>query len=172
MLKGLIRLWRQYRNPPRRKECKRDAGFTLVEILVVITILGVLAAVVTPTVIGRIDQARQTKAQIEIRTFADALERYAIDTGDYPTTEQGLEALVIEPDGVDGWRGPYLSGMLRSQNELKPDPWGNPYVYTYPGEHEDLGIAFDIISYGKDGKEGGEGVNADITNWGEIGQTQ
>jgi len=149
------------RNAHARHERRSQDGFTLVEILVVITILGILVAVVAPQVTGRIDQAKVTKAKLEIKAFSDALERYAIDTGDYPSTEEGLQALFTEPTSVTGWQGPYLQGTL------KPDPWNNDYVYVYPGNHQDLGYPFDIISYGKDGKEGGEKTNADISNFGE-----
>ncbi|MBM3216286.1 type II secretion system protein GspG [Candidatus Poribacteria bacterium] len=139
----------------------RDDGFTLVEILVVITILGVLIAVVSPTVLSRIDQAKVTAARVQMREFSSALEQYAIDTGDYPASEDGLDALYTEPETAVGWLGPYMPGSLKS------DPWGNAYVYVYPGDHQDVGYAYDLTSYGKDGKEGGEDFAADISNYGE-----
>ncbi|MAF10979.1 type II secretion system protein GspG [Candidatus Poribacteria bacterium] len=148
----------------RRENADRDEGFTLVEILVVLTIVGILAAGISPVVLKRIDQARQTKALMQVRTFEDALHRYAIDVGDYPSSEEGLESLVTQPDTADGWTGPYVRGMVTSDGVID-DPWGTPYVYIYPGDNADLGFEFDIVSYGKDGQEGGADNDADITNY-------
>ncbi|MDA1192607.1 MAG: type II secretion system major pseudopilin GspG [Candidatus Poribacteria bacterium] len=165
----LIEWLRRRVTPSRDAHDAKDEGFTLVEILVVITILGILVAVVSPTVLSRIDQARQTKALVDIRTYADALERYAIDIGDYPTSEEGLLGLATAPDDATGWNGPYLSGVLNQDGTMKADPWGNEYVYTYPGTNEALGYPFDIVSYGKDGQEGGSGkYDADISNYAGI----
>lgn len=132
-------------------------GFTLIELMVVIVILSILAVYMAPRLIGRDDQARQLRAQVDIEALETALKLYRLDTGTYPTTQQGLEALIQRPEGVRNWReGGYLD-----KSRLLKDPWGNDYVYLSPGTHGD----FDIISYGADGQPGGEGVNADIRNW-------
>lgn len=138
---------------------RHQAGFTLIELLVVMIILAVLAAAVIPRVIHRTEDARRTRAMTDISTLTSALEAYKVDNGDYPTTEQGLMALWQPPttDPVPKhWNGPYL------KKPIITDPWGNPYVYTCPGEHDP---DFDIVSYGKDGQPGGEGDNADIVSW-------
>ncbi len=138
---------------------RMERGFTLMELLVVIIIIGVLAALVGPKFFGRVDEAKQkaTKAQIEL--FGTALDALRLDTGRYPTTEEGLKALREKPAGMDNWKGPYLP------KEIPLDPWGSAYIYKSPGDHGD----FDIISYGKDKAEGGEGDNQDIVNWKGIG---
>ncbi len=132
-------------------------GFTLIELMVVIVILSILAVYMAPRLVGRDDQARQLRARVDIEALETALKLYRLDTGGYPTTQQGLEALVEQPEGVQNWRdGGYLD-----RRRLLKDPWGNEYIYLSPGRHGD----FDIISYGADGQPGGEGVNADINNW-------
>lgn len=135
-------------------------GFTLIELMVVIVILGILAAIIAPKIIGRTDEAKVTKAKVQIRNFETALKMYKLDNGTYPATEQGLEALIQKPAvGVipKNWReGGYLE-----MNKVPLDPWGNKYVYLSPGAHGD----FDLISYGADGVQGGEGFNADIESW-------
>ena len=157
----------------RRSRWNDESGFTLVEILVVITILGILAGILAPRVVGVRDRALQTQAVMQIYRFGQALEMYAIDMGDYPTTEEGLEALAIAPSNADAWAGPYEPGMLDSDGEVKPDPWGNPYVYIYPGQHTELGYPYDIISYGRDGREGGSTrYDVDISNWDGIGKLE
>ena len=147
-----------------------DAGFTLVEILVVITILGVLASVMAPRVVGVRDRAKQAEALLQIGRLDNAMEMYAIDVGDYPSTEDGIEALAISPGNINTWHGPYERGLIKSDGNLKLDPWGSPYLYAYPGQHAELGYPYDIISYGRDGREGGTTrYDADITNWEGIG---
>ncbi|MCP8899366.1 type II secretion system major pseudopilin GspG [Gilvimarinus xylanilyticus] len=134
---------------------KRQTGFTLVELLVVLAIIGLLAGLVGPKVLNQLGGAKTDTAGVQVRDFEQALEIYMLDTGKLPTTEQGLEALVQNP-GVAGWDGPYLR-----RNELPLDPWNNDYQYKYPGENGD----FDVLSYGADGRPGGDGDNADIGNW-------
>ena len=135
-------------------------GFTLIELLVVIVVLGVLATLVAPNVFQHVGTAKEAAARSQIELFVAALDAYRLDNGRYPTTEQGLEALRREPLSEPrprNWRGPYL------RKEIPLDPWGNPYVYRSPGIAS--GMGFDLLSYGADGREGGEGENADITSW-------
>jgi general secretion pathway protein G len=134
-----------------------QAGFTLIEIMVVVVILGILAALVAPNVIRRIDDARVTKARQDIRAYETALNLYRMDNFRYPTTEQGLEALVKRPvdPNIRNWKeGGYIDG-------LKKDPWGNDYNYLAPGAHGD----YDLYTLGADGQPGGEGQDADIGSW-------
>jgi general secretion pathway protein G len=135
-------------------------GFTLIEIMVVLVILGILAGLIVPRIIGRPDEARRMKAKIQIQSFETALQLYRLDTGNYPTTEQGLLALVEAPatgELAKSWReGGYLE-----KGQVPADPWGNDYIYLSPGVKDD----FDIVSYGADGVAGGEGKNEDINNW-------
>ena len=138
---------------------QRDRGFTLMELLVVIIIIGILAAIVGPKFFGRVDEAKQKAAKAQIELFGTALDALRLDTGRYPTTEEGLKALREKPAGLDNWKGPYLP------KEIPLDPWGSAYIYKSPGDHGE----FDIISYGKDKAEGGEGDNQDIVNWKGIG---
>ena len=137
-----------------------QAGFTLIELMVVIIILGVLAGMIIPRVMGRPDEARQAKAKIQIESFESALKLYKLDNGSYPTTEQGLKALVEAPTAGNlpkNWRqGGYLE-----KGKVPKDPWGNDFVYVSPGSHGD----FDLSCLGKDGEAGGEGVDKDINNW-------
>jgi len=135
---------------------KSEAGVTLIEMLVVVTIIALFAMLVAPRLLKKSDTARITAARAQINAFMTALGAYKLDTGVFPTTEQGLEALRTPPAGVNQWQGPYLP------QEIPLDPWGHPYVYKYPGEHGDEP---DIICYGADGKPGGEGLNADIVSW-------
>ncbi len=132
-------------------------GFTLIEIMVVVVILGILAALVAPNVISRIDDAQINRARQDIRAVESALKLYRLDNFKYPTTEQGLEALVTQPSdpSIRNWRqGGYL-------DKLPMDPWNNPYQYMYPGQQGE----FDIFTFGADNQPGGEGINADIGNW-------
>jgi len=139
---------------------KRRSGFTLVEILVVVVILGLLATLVIPRVVGRGEEAKRTAALVQIRSIEQALELYKLDNGFYPSTEQGLEALVTRPSGSPEPQNYRDGGYMK---KIPLDPWGRPYVYRCPGEHGET----DILSFGPDGEEGGEGKNRDITNWEE-----
>jgi len=136
----------------------RSRGFTLIEIMVVVVILGILAAVVVPRIMDRPDDARIAKARQDVRALQSALELYRLDNYQYPSSQQGLEALVSKPSGDPPARNWKPGGYI---NSLPTDPWGNPYQYVNPGEHGD----YDVYSFGADGREGGEGINADIGNW-------
>ncbi|HYZ85023.1 MAG TPA: type II secretion system major pseudopilin GspG [Bryobacteraceae bacterium] len=134
----------------------RQAGVTLIEMLVVVTIIALFAALVGPRLFRQTDTARLVQAKAQINSFMTALGSYKLDTSTFPTTEQGLQALRVKPEGVNNWNGPYLP------QEIPTDPWSRPFVYKYPGEHGDEP---DIISYGADGQPGGDGVNSDILSW-------
>jgi len=131
-------------------------GITLIELLVVVTIIGLFAALVAPKLWNKISGAKQTAAREQINNFETALGAYKLDTGRFPTTDQGLQALRAKPQGVERWDGPYLP------QDIPMDPWGRAYIYKYPGDHGDEP---DIISYGADGKEGGEKEDTDICSW-------
>jgi general secretion pathway protein G len=141
-----------------RRVWRDDRGITLIEMMVVIIILGILATIIFTRVSDRPEQARRTKAQVEIRQLGTALELFKLDNGFYPTTEQGLEALVSKPATGKIPMSYPESGYIE---KIPKDPWGNPYVYQCPGSHQE----YDITSYGPDGQEGGEGKNADIQSW-------
>ncbi len=135
----------------------RQHGFTLIEIMVVVIILGILAAIVAPNVIGRIDDAQVTRVSQDLRGIENALKFYRLDNFAYPTSEQGLEALVSKPadPNIRNWKaGGYL-------DRLPKDPWGNPYQYLNPGQNAEI----DIFTFGRDGRPGGEGIDADMGNW-------
>lgn len=138
-----------------RRPLDSQRGFTLIELLVVLAILGMLAALVGPQVLNQLGGAKSKSAGIQIRDFEQALELYKLDVGRFPRTNEGLEALVSQPGGAKGWNGPYLK-----KDEVPEDPWGNEYVYRSPGQNG----AMDIISYGADGRPGGTGEDADVTN--------
>ena len=138
---------------PRRGA--RHSGFTLLELLVVMVIIGLLAGYVAPKLFGQIGKSEVKATRAQLDGFGKALDQYRVDTGHYPSTEQGLAALVAQPAGETRWSGPYLV------KSVPKDPWGNDYRYASPGEHGD----YDLLSYGKDGRPGGEGEDADITNW-------
>jgi general secretion pathway protein G len=135
-------------------------GFTLIELMVVIVILGILAGLIVPRIMSRPEQAKIVKARLQLESIGTALKLYKLDNGTYPTTEQGLQALVEQPTSGNvpkNWRkGGYLE-----KGKVPKDPWGNDFVYLSPGIHDD----FDIISYGADGVSGGEDTNADINSW-------
>ncbi|HIJ87204.1 MAG TPA: type II secretion system major pseudopilin GspG [Desulfuromonadales bacterium] len=139
---------------------KGRKGFTLIEIMVVIVILALLAALVGPKLMGRTDDAKITDARVQIKNIETALKLYKLDTGNYPSTEQGLTALVSKPTVGVIPNGYKEGGYLESKN-VPRDPWGNDYLYISPGEHGD----YDLFSYGSDGAKGGEGKNVDITSW-------
>ncbi|MBI5101786.1 MAG: type II secretion system major pseudopilin GspG [Nitrospirae bacterium] len=143
-----------------KKESRKEAGFTLLEIIVVVFILSLLAAIVAPKIIGRTDDARIADAKVQIKNLETALKLFRMDNGAYPDSEQGLEALISKPS-TGKIPSKYREGGYLEQRRIPADPWGNPYLYVSPGLHGD----FDIISYGADGKEGGSGKDADITSW-------
>ena len=136
-------------------EGRRLAGFTLLELLVVLVIIGLLAGYVGPKYFSQIGKSEAKVAKAQIQAFEKALAQYRLDTGRFPTTEQGLNVLVNKPANEPKWDGPYLS------KAVPPDPWGNPYAYRSPSQHGD----YEIVSLGRDGKPGGTGENADITSW-------
>lgn len=136
----------------------RTAGFTLIELMVVIVILGILAGLVVPRITEKPEEARRVKAELQIQEISSALKEFKIDNGFYPSTEQGLQALVQKPAVGKTPRNYPQDGYM---DKIPKDPWGNDYVYISPGEHGD----FDLISYGPDGEEGGKGNNKDIKSW-------
>jgi len=135
------------------KETRR-AGFTLIELLVVVVIIGLLAGFVAPRYFGQVGKSEVNVARAQIDALEKALDQYRLDTGRYPTQEQGLKVLVERPANESKWAGPYL------RKEVPLDPWGKPYLYKIPGEKSD----FELVSYGRDGQPGGSGENADISN--------
>jgi len=138
----------------------RDRGFTLIEIMIVLVILGILVWQLAPRIMGKPEEARRVKAQMDISTLETALKLYKLDNGRYPSTEQGLQALV-EPPTVGVLPRKWRKGGYLEKGKIPKDPWGGDYVYLCPGLHGD----FDIISYGADGQPGGEGNDRDINNW-------
>lgn len=139
----------------RNKRLNANGGFTLIELMVVMIILGLLAALVAPKVLNKLGKSKQKIAKTQIEMLSSALDQFKLDTGRYPTTEEGLKALIENP-GIPGWDGPYLKKKV-----IPKDPWGRPYIYKCPGDHGD----FDLYSLGADGKPGGTGENADIVSW-------
>ncbi len=135
-------------------------GFTLIEIMVVLVILGILAGLIIPRIMSRPEEARRTKARIQIESIETALKLYKLDNGSYPTTEQGLQALV-EPPSVGKLASAWREGGYLEKGRVPKDPWDNEYVYLCPGIHGD----FDLVSYGADGETGGEDKDMDINNW-------
>ena len=148
------------RTPPRRARRSPRAGFTLIELLVVIVVIGMLAALVAPNVFAHIGRSKEATARSQIELLGAALDAYRLDNDTYPTGEQGLEALRREPLAEPrprAWRGPYL------RKEVPRDPWNRPYIYRSPGVANPW--AYDLLTYGRDGAEGGDGEDADVTNW-------
>jgi general secretion pathway protein G len=138
----------------RRRQNSSEAGFTLVEMLVVITIIGLIMGLIGPRVLNYLSESKVKTARIQLQSFSSALDLFYLDAGRYPTTAEGLGALVQRTPGIAAWNGPYLKG-----GNLPNDPWNHPYVYRAPGERG----PYDIISYGSDGQEGGSGLAADIS---------
>lgn len=134
---------------------RRRGGFTLLELLVVMVIIGLLAGYVAPKFFGQVDKSEVKTAQAQVAAFDKAIAQYRLDTGHFPANDVGLDALVTRPSNEAKWEGPYLD------KRVPLDPWGNAYLYKFPGEHRE----YDLVSLGKDGRPGGEGTNADVTNW-------
>jgi general secretion pathway protein G len=135
---------------------KSQAGVTLIEMLVVVTIIALFAGLVGVNMFKKADEAKRTAARAQISNFGNALGLYKLDTGTYPGTDQGLQALRVKPESIPQWAGPYMP------LDIPLDPWARPYLYKYPGDHGDDP---DVISLGADGQPGGEGANADIVSW-------
>jgi general secretion pathway protein G len=138
-----------------KKLCKDQEGFTLVELIVVVIIIGLLAGLVVPQFIRQEEKATAKAAKAQIELLGTALDTFRLDVGRYPTSQEGLAALNQKPGGLERWDGPYL------KKEVPPDPWGKPYIYKSPGEHG----PYDIISYGADAAPGGDGTGRDVTSW-------
>ena len=144
---------------PRRPVSRSIAGIrgmTLIEILVVLTLIGIVMGIVGGNYLGQGEKAKQKAAKIEIEQIGQTLDLFKLEVGRYPTTQEGLQALITAPTGVTNWNGPYWK-----KSTLPKDPWTNEYKYASPGQHG----AYDLWSYGADGKEGGEGTDKDITSW-------
>ena len=133
-----------------------ERGFTLVEMLVVISIIALIMALVGPRVLNFLTESKVKAAKIQIESLSSALDLYALDTGRYPSSSEGLEALMQSPGSIASWNGPYLKGTV-----VPKDPWGKSYIYRSPGQHG----AYDILSHGADGQEGGTGAAADVSSW-------
>jgi len=140
---------------------KDKGGFTLIELMVVMIILGLLAALVAPKVFNKLGKANTSAAYAQVELLGTALDSFRLDVGRYPTTSEGLESLIKAPSGVEEWNGPYLK-----KSEIPLDPWHHPYHYESPGNHGE----YDLYSYGKDDAEGGEGENSDLVSWRGLGK--
>lgn len=138
------------------RQSASNNGFSLIELLVVLVILGLLASVVAPNVMNKLGGAKSKTARLQIEDLGAALDIYSLETGRYPSTEEGLDALIKNPGNIQNWNGPYLK-----KNTIPDDPWGNPYHYKHPGDHG----AYDLYSLGADNSEGGDKDNADIQSW-------
>ena len=148
--------WRFVARRPVSRSIAGIRGMTLIEILVVLTLIGIVMGIVGGNYLGQGEKAKQKAAKIEIEQIGQTLDMFKLEVGRYPTTQEGLQALITAPAGVTNWNGPYWK-----KSTLPKDPWTNEYKYASPGQHG----AYDVWSYGADGKEGGEGTNKDITNW-------
>jgi len=144
----------------KRSMWHNDRGFTLIELMVVIVILGILAGLIVPRIMGRPEEARRMKARVQVESMETALKLYKLDNGNYPTTEQGLQALVEAP-AVGQLARAWREGGYLEKGKVPQDPWGNDYVYLSPGVNGD----YDLTSYGADGEPGGEGKDEDINSW-------
>jgi general secretion pathway protein G len=141
----------------RINSVRSHRGFSLLELLVVLLLLGAFAGIFAPKIFGQAEKAKQKATKLEIDQIGQALDLYKLEIGRYPTTQEGLQALMVAPSGVSNWNGPYLK-----RNAVPKDPWNNEYKYVSPG---DQNRPYDIISFGSDGKEGGDGDGKDITSW-------
>jgi general secretion pathway protein G len=146
---------RLHRATPASDRLHKLRGFTLLELLVVVVIIGLLAGLVAPRYFDQVGRSNTQIARAQINALEKALDQYRLDMGTYPTSDAGLQALVVKPDGAERWQGPYL------KKAVPPDPWGRPYHYRGPGEHGD----YDLFSFGADGQAGGTGENIDVASW-------
>ena len=144
-------------------QVRANAGFTLIEIMAVVLIIGLLSTIVGVSIFAQVDKGRVTSTSVQISNLESVLELYRMDNANYPTTEQGLDALINEPDGAKN----FPPGGYLQKRRIPEDPWGNPYEYEQPGQNNTH--SFDLWSYGADGKPGGDGVDADIGNWEQDG---
>jgi len=144
----------------KERKRRRQRGFTLIEILIVVIIIGLLASLVGPKLFGKVGSAKLKTAKAQIELFGTALDAFRLDVGRYPTSEEGLKALREKPSGAETWQGPYLP------KEIPVDPWGRAYVYKSPGEQGE----YEILSFGLDGADGGEGENQDVVSWKDVGR--
>jgi general secretion pathway protein G len=140
----------------KNRKTNTQHGFTLLELLVVLGIIAMLAGLVGPQVMKHMAESKVKAAKVQLEDLAQTLDMYKLDVGSYPTSDQGLDALIASPEGAQRWNGPYLR-----KNKVPLDPWNNEYIYASPGEHG----KFDLSSLGADGKEGGEGEDKDLTSW-------
>jgi len=144
-----------------KEKGKREEGFTLIELMVVLAILAILATAILPNIVGKRERAAQTKAQTDIAMIESLLDQFYLDMGRYPTSEEGLRILYFAPEEeTEKWKGPY------PKKPIPNDPWGNPYIYECPGTHTSQ--PYEVASFGKDGEEGGEGDDADIVSWVDV----